>query len=116
MENSFHTCQLCKNHWLKYEKGSKHCQIVVDVAKQVLSTVQVHMWWDPTLPVFMTRDTSEVGGGIVISYRLAEGSEKPTALKTHCYKNWKKQCKVWERGFWHLGIKLHRTDIRNVSW
>lgn len=61
-------------------KWSKDCTVAFQKAKELLTTSNVLIHYDPTLPVRMAADASAYGIGAVISHVLLNGEEKPIAF------------------------------------
>ena len=67
------------------QKGKKwcwtaECSEAVKTARQLLTTSNVLVHYDPTLPLKLAADASSYGLGAVISHVMADGTEKPIAF------------------------------------
>ena len=64
----------CKWQW------TSECSEAFQEAKKALTTSQVLVHYDPTLPLSLAGDASAYGIGAVISHTLPDGSERPIAF------------------------------------
>ena len=64
----------CKWQW------TSECSEAFQQAKKALTTSQVLVHYDPTLPLSLAGDASAYGIGAVISHTLPDGSERPIAF------------------------------------
>ena len=67
------------------QKGKKwcwtaECSEAVKTARQLLTTSNLLVHYDPTLPLKLAADASSYGLGAVISHVMADGTEKPIAF------------------------------------
>ena len=60
-------------------KGTKNCEKVFEQVKQKLSSAEVLVHYDPSLPVSLACDASSYGVGAVISHICPDGTERPIA-------------------------------------
>ena len=58
-------------------KWAFECSEAFQQAKKALTTSQVLVHYDPTLPLSLAGDASAYGIGAVISHTLPDGSEQP---------------------------------------
>ena len=56
---------------------SKECEIAFLWAKEVLSSEQVLVHYDPQKPLILSVDASAYGIGAVLSHLMEDGSERP---------------------------------------
>lgn len=56
------------------------CTKAVETVKQLLTTSQVLVLYDTSLPIKLDADTSQYGLGAVISHMMPDGIEKPIAF------------------------------------
>ena len=61
-------------------KWSQECEHSFVEAKKVLSSSDVLVHYDPTLPIWMAGDASAYGIGAVIAHIMPDGSERPVAF------------------------------------
>ena len=59
---------------------TKECSQTMDSAKQLLTTSNLLMHYDPSLPLKLAADASQYGLGAVISHILPNGEERPIAF------------------------------------
>ena len=52
-------------------------------SKKLLLSSQVLVHYDPSLEVILECDASSYGVGVVLSHKMADGSERPVAFESH---------------------------------
>ena len=62
---------------------SKECEISFLWAKEVLSSEQVLVHYDPQKPLILSVDASPYGIGAVLSHLMEDGSERPVEFASH---------------------------------
>ena len=68
-------------------KWSKECENSFRLAKEKLTSPNLLVHYDPSLPMKLAGDTSAYGVGAVISYVMSDGSERPIAYASHTLSN-----------------------------
>ena len=83
-------------------KWSPRCEEAFKKAKDSLSSSNVLVHYDPSLPVILESDASQYGIGAVIFHRFPNGDERPNAYATRSLNlSEKKLQSDWEGRFCH---------------
>ena len=68
-------------------KWSKECENSFRLAKEKLTSPNLLVHYDPSLPMKLAGDASAYGVGAVISHVMLDGSERPIAYASHTLSN-----------------------------
>ena len=94
-------------------KWSQECEHSFVEAKKVLSSSDVLVHYDPTLPIRMAGDASAYGIGAVIAHIMPNGSERPVAFASRTLSSSEQNYAQVEKEALSLtfGVKHFRTYL-----
>ena len=79
---------------------SPRCEEAFKKAKNSLSSSNVLVHYDPSLPVILESDASQYGIGAVIFHRFSNGDERPIAYASRSLNSSEKNyCQIEKEGF-----------------
>ena len=107
---------------LQEYEWSPRCEEAFKKAKNSLSSSNVLVHYDPSLPVILESDASQYGIGAVIFHRFPNGDERPIAYASGPWTRLRKLGSEWEGRSCHylwghqiLHVSL-RTQVHSANW